>query len=563
MARTVLDEFITIFRFEVAGTNRVHKELSTIDAHVNKTVAAMGRGVLMWGMAFGFAGRGVTNLEKRIIGMSTQARISTDDMWNHYHALREVGKQYNVTGTAMLDAMNEVVELTGKADLAMRNSDLIAMMIRGGRMKPVDVGSLVAAFHDLKIPAEEFSQLTDSLVHISKLGSIPIHKIGSIMPRALGLYSATGVKDMKQAAIDVAAAMQIGNRLMRSPRRAVTAFENFVNDFSDKVDEINAITGSSFSGNEGLVTIMGTLVKHFADLGDMKGLSDVLGVDKSELRSTENILTTANEIFGRRGIRQFAAGVLGFRDMEDLIRSADEAVGTLARDTDEYANTTVGQLEQMKIALEGIVAKFTESGGMLAVFNAAVRIIGSFAWLIGKLPDGLIEVILLSLLWQKVIMGLLVASLRPMVLMIAHNLIPLIRTLGLTFKSTLPFMQAFRQSAAALNFTMAANPITAIIMAVLNLIPLLITAWYWIKKLFTGKGNLDVGGIDLTKANPYNLASPTGNISTSTAHSVLHQTNHLTVEGNVDTDERVEDISDAMKAEVASAADYLSGLSYA
>jgi len=408
MATTVLDSFITEFRFVSTGSEQVRREVQTIGQQIDRTAVAMGRAAIMWGMAFGFIGKAVVDLDKKIIGIATQARISTDAMRDHYDVIRKIGKAYSVTGKEMLEAFESVVELTGDAELALQNSPLMAKMIRGGKMKPVDAGSLISAFRDLKVPAEQFGELADALTFISKKGSIPIHNIGSLIPRAGGLFSATGYQGtvgVKKMMVDLAAALQIGNRIMRSPKRSVTAIENFINDYSAKLDEINALTGETFTGNEGIVAIMGSLMKTFAEADDMEGLAGIFDVKKSDLKSATNVLSLADDIFGRRGRRQFAAMNLGFDDMNELINAANESLGTLDRDSGRYTDTTVGKAAKATISIEGMVKAISKSGGMLEVLSALEAALNVISFILTRMPSGFLEFIILSIFFNKVVLG--------------------------------------------------------------------------------------------------------------------------------------------------------------
>jgi TP901 family phage tail tape measure protein len=556
MATTVLDSFLTVFRFEVSGSGRVQSELAKIDQQINQTVSSLGRGVLMWGTAFGFVGRAVANLDKQIIGIATQSRISTDAMWKHYDAIREVGKAYSVTGKQMLEAFQEVVELTGDAELALEQSPLLAQMIRGGKMKPVDAGSLVAAFRDLKVNRSEFGELADALTHISKLGSIPIHKIGGLIPRVAGLYTTTGAQGqsgIKDAIIDIAAALQIGNRIMRSPKRAVTAMENFINDYSDKLDEINSLTGEAFTGNEGFIPIMESLLRAFSETGDVGSLADVFGVNKSEMKDVQNILSVAGDIFGRRGIRQFAAMNLGFEDLKGFVDSVNDSIGTLERDTAEYWDSTVGKIERMKMSLEGIILTFSQGGGMLSVMTAFANILRTIAGIFSVIPAPMLEFIIISVFMRKVVLALIAVGLRPLYMLIVNNLIPAFHLLRGGIKGSTSVVRMFTASWKGLNMAMRSNIIVAMLYLITDALIFIKMLW---DKIFGKRNKLEVENVDITKLQAQLQPAPSVSPLAATGGRTIVQNN--TVHAEHITEENAGDVSNEIVNMISDGVEYLS-----
>jgi TP901 family phage tail tape measure protein len=562
MATVVLDQFLTEFRFIVSGAGQVQAELDRIDQRINRTVQSMGRGVLMWGTAFGFVGRAVSNLDKQIIGIATQSRISTDAMWKHYDAIREVGKAYSVSGKQMLEAFQEVVELTGDAELALQQSPLLAQMIRGGKMKPVDAGSLVAAFRDLKVNRSEFGELADALTHISKLGSIPIHKIGGLIPRVAGLYTTTGAQGqsgIKDAIIDIAAALQIGNRIMRSPKRAVTAMENFINDYSDKLDEINALTGEAFTGNEGFIPIMESLLRAFSESGDVGSLADIFGVNKSDMKDAKNILTEAGDIFGRRGIRQFAAMNLGFADLNEFVESVNDSIGTLERDTAEYWGTTTGQIEQMKIALDGMVLSLSQSGGLLEVFNLTVDLLQAFGSAVAFIPSEVWKIALLFIFWKKVIIGLLLNALRPLYFTIGKQIPIAMGAYSSAIARGIGITGGFKAALTSLKAVMLTNPFTFWITALLQLIPIIMIAWNGLKRIFGLKDKpsfaMKVLGEDMLISRPLLTASSVSPIAAGGGTTIVQNN---TVHAEHITEENAGDVSNEIVNMISDGVEYFS-----
>ena len=337
---TIIDTLVTVYRMEVHGANAVAKQVDKIDDRLGRLQRNMGHMAIMWGTAFSFLGRNISDVEDQIVAIATQARIGTDQMWEFDRILRRVGMSANVTGKDMRTAVQEFVELTGDVNTAMAQSQLMADMIRGGRMSARDASALLATYYDKGITDPKLMrEMVNQATFISKLGSVPIQKMGGLMPRALGLYATTGIKDIKSANAEVAASFQLINRIVRSPKKTVTAFENMTNDIADKVEKINQITGSMLTGNEGILTIMKTVADHYQKTGNKSLGEMVFGKETFEGRG-KNFLSELNDIFGRRGIR----GAVGFfgdgiESFEDMIAKSEQAGDVIGRDTRAWDET--------------------------------------------------------------------------------------------------------------------------------------------------------------------------------------------------------------------------------
>ena len=552
MARTVLDEFITIFRFEVAGAGKVRAELSSIEMQVNRTVTAMGRGVLMWGAAFGFAAVAVSKAEDQIFAIATQARISTDVMKEFNRELIKTGEASGTTASQMRDAIQEFVERTGDVGMIMRQRGIVAEMIRGLRMKPEDVGNLLGGFRDIGIDEKEWRNVVNRMADIAKKGSLPIEKLADIMPRGMAAGLMSGTHDPVEMTAQMTAFFQIVNRMTRASRKSMTAVENFIMDYSNGAHKISEATGMVFTGREGITGVIKKLSEFYESGGDASKLSGVFGEPMKDAKEVRNIFQELGGSFGRRGQRAATAAMLWADEMERLADSSKEAGDVMKNDTEARANTVRTSINSLVNSLEKLIAKLVEDGGLVVVVQTFGDVLAGLVAVISKIPQPILTVIMLSILWQKVIIGMIATAFKPLYMFIGVKLVSAlgayeVATIGALVK-TAGLSTAFK----VLWGVIMKNPWIFLITALLHLLLLIPVVKRGLDSLF-GKGNKVMAEISATGMPT--VASSLLPIQSRSAGQV-NVNNSVHVE-NLADQESVDMVSENMQAMISNAGDYL------
>ena len=548
--RTVLDEFITIFRFEVAGAGKVRSELSSIEMQANKAIASMGRGVLMWGAAFGFAATSAAKVEDQIYAIATQARISTDAMKGFNRELIKTGDESGTTAEKMRTAVQEFVERTGDVNMIMRQQKLVSQMIRGLRMKPEDVGNLLGGFRDIGIEEKDWRTTINRMADIAKKGSLPIEKLADIMPRGMAAGLMSGTHDPVEMTAEMTAFFQIVNRMTRASRKSMTAVENFIMDYSNGAENISEALGVEVTGREGIRGMIQKLSDFYEKGGDASKLAKVFGEPMKNTKEVRNIFQELDGSFGRRGQRAATAAMMWAGELDNLVESSKKAGDVMKNDTEARMDTVRTAINRLVNSLQELIAKLVDDGGLVSVVQSFGSILSVIVWLLSKIPAPIMTIIMLSLLWQKVILGLLVTAFKPLYMAIGVNLVAAlgayeVATVGALIK-TAGLSKAFKILWKAL----MKNPWLFLITALLHLLMLIPIVKSGLASIF-GKGNKMIANIGTE-----GFGSTVAPISMPSAFSgsqnrVATQNNYITVDA-VDSEEQV----DLLASAVTSATEY-------
>lgn len=402
MAKVIVDEFITVFRNEVTGGHRVRADLSKTEKQMVRTQQAVGRGVLYWAVGFSFLASRVAEVETQLVGMATQARISVGEMFKLDDALRKVARSTGVSSKMMREAIEEYVELTGDITTGKNNAKLLSEMMLGGKMSAQDSASLLAAYTDKGVTdPDKLREMVNNATALAKLGSVPIQKMGGLIPRALSLYETTGIGDIKEANAEIVASFQMVNRVVRSPKKTVTAIENMLNDYSDKIKEINQITGSALKGNEGILEVMKVIAKHYKISGDKSLAESVLGQGLDSRQ--ENMLGKLNDVFGRRGIRGALGVAFNLDDMQRIMEEANEMGDVVARDSVTQSKTIQSAFNDLSTVFDGVAKSIADSGGIQMALMTLGGVLMAVGFVIETIPAKLLGVIIVTLMLVKVL----------------------------------------------------------------------------------------------------------------------------------------------------------------
>jgi TP901 family phage tail tape measure protein len=490
--RTILDDFITTFRFYSVGAKDVKRSVDDIQNSINIAATRMGAVSLMWGTGLLMAARSAGSLEDRIIGVARQARISTAEMWKHYRVIRAIGDASGVTGDSMLEGINQVVERTGNIKLAVESAQLVADLIRGARMKPFEAGEMISSLFNLfeETDPKRMRESMDILTYMAKAGSLPIEKMGDIIPRMFASVRMTGITDMKEAAKEVGIVSQLINAITVTPSRTGTAFENMVLDFSNKLDAINQLTGKNFKGNEGPLEIVSSIVEAYRGGAKAGDVEKIVGTEIKSIEKLDSYLARANKIFGRRGIRAFAGVEAGGRLKAELQGDMSQAIGTLTRDSAEYANTILSATNRLSNLIDAMREKLVMSG---ALHNALIGLSSALQVVVGFLqimPGWLWSAIFLFIVMDKVIKGAVVGSLYKLVSLVWGFIAALavqnmqldfyLFKMGLVIKANLAAIASF----FGLNVVLISNPIVFAITAIIVAVMALIAAFIYLRSIW-------------------------------------------------------------------------------
>jgi hypothetical protein len=501
---TILDQFITVFRFEKVGDGAIQKSVDDITRSIDRAASRMMMTAGMWAGGFIVAAKSVGSLEDKIIATARQARISTDDMWEHFDVLLAIGKQSGVTGDLMLESFDKVIEKTGKVKFALSNAQLIADLLRGGKMTPLETGEFISSFYTIfnELDPEKIRESADMIAYMAKAGTLEMKNMGDILPRMFSSVKLTGITDLREATKEVGILSQLINAITVTSSRTGTAFENMNLDFSLHMKEINALTGKNFSGNEGPIAIISAIADAYSEgkTGAKDLAQSILGEDMAPIEKMKNNLGEISRLgFGRRGIRGVAGVFFGGPLKEELTSAelASKSLNTLANDRIAYnktIKTSVTELINLLITME---KKLILSGALQKSLSLLGVVLSVVSEIFKVLPNWLLSGVLMFLMWDKVIKGALVGSIYKLVAgiwglffsFVANNA-AIVANINATKFAIANWIRmklvamGLVPVLAAINTVMMANPIVFIITAAILAVIALGAALYGLYKLW-------------------------------------------------------------------------------
>lgn len=409
MSRMILDEFVTIFRFQVLGAETVGKKVNAMQAQIAAANRSMGRMTMMMGAGFLFASKGIGNLENRIIGLGVQANVADEDVWALYKTAQKLGNESGITGSSMLEGIEEIVDKTGKLKFAEENLTNMANLIRGGKMDAKDAGGLLSVFADFEefgATAADITVSLDMLTAASKRGSLPLKEQGALLPRVLAAYSATGDRDIVRIVKESQAAMQLINTVTRSGSKTSTAFENMILDYSKNIDKVNKLTGENFSGNEGINVIMEAIITSLSsgDVGFEQISGTIMDVGESA-NKTKNNLASMNGMFGRRALRGVAGYGVRLNRINEAYENMSNSTGELEKDTGRFSGSLNNMFAQLNVELEKLQVMLFESGAIATGMDMIKDAIAALVGIISIIPDWVMKAIVWFMILRYVLVG--------------------------------------------------------------------------------------------------------------------------------------------------------------
>ncbi len=403
--RTILDEFITTFRYQSVGAQTVGKEIDDLTKKLEATTAKFNAMAFLWATGFITTAHSAAKFEDSLIATATQARISTGEMWEHYEVLKAIADQSGLTYETMLKGTEELVEQTGKIKFAIDNAKLLADVMKGAQMKPKQAAELISTFHKLFDVSDttEIRAAIDDLTYVAKAGSLPIGKMGDILPRMFASVKASGVDKLRDAAREVGIVSQLINAITIKSSVTGTAFENLILDYSTKIDSINELTGKNFTGREGPLTIVQAIVDAYKDDQQAGQISDILGMQIRSVDDARNELAKASDHFNRRALRAFAGVFHGQRLKGELEAEWSKAPGTLARDAEKYADSVGNYVASLSNAAKQMQELIVKSGALQAGLGLLDTTLRSIVGIFKLIPDWVLQVATLFFVWNKII----------------------------------------------------------------------------------------------------------------------------------------------------------------
>jgi len=547
----IVDDLVTIYRHKIVGADLVKSEMTSIEKRSLSMQRAIGYSALMAGMGFVFATKKSADLEQSIIGTATQAEISTEKMWEYYSSILSVGKSYGVAGKDMMKGFSHIVELTGDAVYGMKQLETMAKMIRGGRMAPKDAGGLLVAYRDLgkgKYDAKQILKMVNEATYIAKKGAISVGNLADMLPRALAITMNSGETDLMRGNRETVASLEMIDRLVRAPKKAVVAYENMVADISkgDKLDAFNLEHGTDIKKNEGVLNIMEKMVTALAKAKDLGGMAELMGLKKDDMRGI-NQLGQFMEVYGRRGSRGAVGVGSNLSYARQIIEEAKLAGDVITDDTEQWSGSATVALAKLATTFEEVTKKITESGGLASAIKTLNKIFESLIWYLGDIPKWLVNVILFVAFMKTVVLRLAFVLLD-MLLPTFATLLVLAKESIIEFGLVTGVTKIWTLAVYELNRAMMANPILFWATVILMILPLIIKLYHWLAKLFGwgGKKTIDVNKTETSNVaglNPEKFTAPNGGGFSGRQVNIATNVNI----DNVSNEGHVDDIAEAIE----------------
>jgi|GEM_PF-6352098 len=386
---------------DVRGYLRDVGKASKANRVFSRSAQAVGRGLDNMGNRWTALGGGavavgtghmLVGLEERLERLGIQARKPAEEIAKLKKQIYEVAEapDIRIDPTALLDAVDRIVEKTGNYELAQQNLANIGRAVSGAGASGNDIGSLVADYWQkfkIETPEEMFQQL-DLMVKQGKEGAFTLQALATEGENVTAAYANTG-RSGAEAIREMGALLQVAKQTKGTYSETVEAFQSSIEDMLSKVDKVEAIG---------------------VEIWDQDALDNGINKMRSVPTIIKEIITNTNgnplelqKIFGEVGILPVARLAVEYQksgNFDELNRYLKlTADGTeLTQDSERAAKTAASGINALTTAwkkfadeeLTGPIKSLTEliDGIESDTLNTGLKIGGGAAVALGTLVAG-------------------------------------------------------------------------------------------------------------------------------------------------------------------------------
>jgi len=241
---------------------------------VKATSEAAGRGLDRLGNRYttaiaGFAGgamlRNYQQLDRRLTRMGITAGKTREEIASIFNITQDAALKVKVDTSEIQGAFEMINARSGDLDLALLNTENIALAIAASGAAGQDIGGLIAEYKKLQIEDKKQSLLAlDGMNRLGKEGAFELKDAAEKLPTSLSMYAAAGGKGVK-GVMDVMVVAASAMDVMANRDKASTAVENFITDLQNpKVSKALKANGINVFGKDGRIRALPDILKETA-----------------------------------------------------------------------------------------------------------------------------------------------------------------------------------------------------------------------------------------------------------------------------------------------------------
>jgi len=311
------------------------KTLGAIEK-VDKAISGTAAKLAAFGLTLsvGAAAKGVIEMDHRMTRLGLSVNASAERISKMKRAIFDVAQAADVKidPNNILSGIEVVISKTSDLQYAEDNIRNIALAIQATGESGESIADIFSEFEKFGYTSEQISSFMDDMVAQANQGAFSLGDFAKAAPQIFSAYGAIGTAP--ENILKANAALQILNSGMKSPQKAVAAFNSTMNELSDSEKQKN-------------LRRLGIRVKDSA--GNFRDFNDIMLEIAEKSKDMHNV-DYLNKIFSSssmQAIRSYVShGEKMFKNLNDL----GDTTGLLQKQSAKMANTLQSNIKNLQTA---------------------------------------------------------------------------------------------------------------------------------------------------------------------------------------------------------------------
>lgn len=305
-----------------------------------RTLGLMGLG---GGIGVIYKAREILKYDEALARMSVQADVTTKKQFEIRDAVNKASLAYGTQRDVIVEAFEEIVDKSGRLDLAADNVEIIAKILRGTRAEAKDVGALFAAISNAfkgtgkNLKNSEIAQFVEILVAQGDKAQINIANLASEGEKLFGAFKGAGFQSRRDL-INFGALIQMAGET-GTPEEAATSAVRVMSNMFKNTKKLRKKYG----------------IDIFDKRGELRALDEIMAeiMTKTGQKKPEDV-TKLFDIFGLRSVKtlqvlaaEWRNNNQQFSEFTRLINIGENAAGNIEKKFKRVAETASQGFERM------------------------------------------------------------------------------------------------------------------------------------------------------------------------------------------------------------------------
>jgi len=322
------------------------KAAKASDDFAGKTIGALGQvdkvlsgtaaklGALGVTLSLGAAAKGVIEMDHRMTRLGLSVNASAEQVTELKRAIFDAAQapDVKIDPSNVLNGIDAIIRGTSDLKYAKENIRNVALAIQATGESGDSIGAIFTEFQKFGYTSDQISSLMDDMVAQSNEGAFSLGNFAKVAPQIFSVYQTIGTapENIKKAN----AALQILNAGMKSPEKAVSAFNTAMGELADpekqnKLRQLGVRVRDS-GGN-------------FRDFNDI--MFDIVA-KADELGSTDRF----NSIFSASTMQAMRSYMAHGQKMIGNLTNLGDTAGLLQKQSSTMAGTLQSNLKNLQTA---------------------------------------------------------------------------------------------------------------------------------------------------------------------------------------------------------------------